>query len=512
MRLPRTIAAHSSVSIVQVIAIIATVLISLIPSSLQATTALGFGPTSLSFGGVAIGQTETQVVTLTNNSQNNVTISAVGVSNAAFSVSPMALPIGLASGQTVDVSVSFTPTETGWVGGRVTFVTTPSSDTVNVEVGGAGVNTQAVIANPPSVSFGQVAVGTSATTTVALTNTRPWGVMLDGVRVEGAAFSASGQRFPWVLGSGQSITLNVTFAPTSVGLTSGSVFVIGVGLNLPVIGTGIATGTVDPPTTPPVITSGTTASGTVGSAFSYQITATNSATSYGATGLPAGLTVNSTTGLITGTPTTAATSTVTLSATNASGTGNATLTLTINAGAGQLTISPTTLNFGNVIDGSTGVLSTTLSATGGTVTISSASSSNSQFAVSGTTFPLTISSGQSVSVNIAFTPQSTGTASGTLSFSSNATNSPAPESLSGTGTPPYVSLTWNASADAVGYNIYRCVSASCSYEMINTTLNQNTSYTDTTVVQGQTYSYVTTAVNSSGQESGYSNPVEVAVP
>ena len=79
----------------------------------------------------------------------------------------------------------------------------------------------------------------------------------------------------------------------------------------------------------PVITSATTASGTVGTAFSYQITATNSPTGYGATGLPAGLSVNTTTGAITGTPTTAGTTTVALSATNAGGTGNATLTLTI---------------------------------------------------------------------------------------------------------------------------------------------------------------------------------------
>ena len=40
---------------------------------------------------------------------------------------------------------------------------------------------------------------------------------------------------------------------------------------------------------PPVITSATTASGTVGSAFSYQITATNSPTSYGATGTAGGI-------------------------------------------------------------------------------------------------------------------------------------------------------------------------------------------------------------------------------
>ena len=68
-----------------------------------------------------------------------------------------------------------------------------------------------------------------------------------------------------------------------------------------------------------MITSATTASGTVGSAFSYQITATNTPTSYGATGLPAGLSVNTATGLISGTPTAAGTSTVTLSATNSAG-------------------------------------------------------------------------------------------------------------------------------------------------------------------------------------------------
>jgi hypothetical protein len=82
---------------------------------------------------------------------------------------------------------------------------------------------------------------------------------------------------------------------------------------------------------PPVITSATTASGTAGKAFSYQITATNTPTSYGVTGLPAGLSVNGGTGLISGTPTSTGTSTVTLSATNAGGTGNATLTLTIAA-------------------------------------------------------------------------------------------------------------------------------------------------------------------------------------
>ncbi len=80
---------------------------------------------------------------------------------------------------------------------------------------------------------------------------------------------------------------------------------------------------------PPVITSSGTASGTIGSPFSYQITAANLPASFGASGLPTGLTVNAASGLISGTPTAAGTSTVTLSATNSAGTGNATLTLGI---------------------------------------------------------------------------------------------------------------------------------------------------------------------------------------
>src|SRR5437879_1512140 len=92
---------------------------------------------------------------------------------------------------------------------------------------------------------------------------------------------------------------------------------------------------------PPVISSGAAATGTVGVAFTYQIVASNCPTSYNATGLPSGLTVNTSTGLISGTPTTAGTYSVTISATNSGGTGTATLTITILSGAPVIT-SPTT--------------------------------------------------------------------------------------------------------------------------------------------------------------------------
>jgi len=80
----------------------------------------------------------------------------------------------------------------------------------------------------------------------------------------------------------------------------------------------------------PVINSSLTASGAYGGAISsYTITASGSPIGYGATGLPAGLSVNMSSGVISGTPTASGTFSVTISATNGGGTGTATLGFTI---------------------------------------------------------------------------------------------------------------------------------------------------------------------------------------
>ena len=87
------------------------------------------------------------------------------------------------------------------------------------------------------------------------------------------------------------------------------------------------------------------------------------------------------------------------------------------------------------------------------------------------------------------------------------------ERLTGTGTAPYVDLSWIASTSEVsGYNVYRSTSAKGTYTKLNSTLDVDTSYADKTVAGGMTYYYKTTAVSSSGKESPYSGDVEVEIP
>lgn len=182
---------------------------------------------------------------------------------------------------------------------------------------------------------------------------------------------------------------------------------------------------------------------------------------------------------------------------------------------GQLAVTPTTIAVGSVADGSSGTATGTLTASGSSVTVNSVSSNNSLFVVSGLSLPQTIPAGSSASFTVTFSPTTAGVQNATLTFTSNAQTSTTKASISGTGTASAnhsVSLSWNASSssDITGYNVYRAAysSSSCgSYAKINTLLNTSTLYTDSSVVNGTSYCYASTAVNTSNEESAYSNVV-----
>ena len=78
----------------------------------------------------------------------------------------------------------------------------------------------------------------------------------------------------------------------------------------------------------------------------------------------------------------------------------------------------------------------------------------------------------------------------------------------------WVSLSWapSVSSNVAGYNIYRSPSPAGPFVKVNTTLLGGVSFLDLAVRGGQTYYYVATAVDTSGQEGGFSAQVGVTVP
>ena len=180
----------------------------------------------------------------------------------------------------------------------------------------------------------------------------------------------------------------------------------------------------------------------------------------------------------------------------------------------QLSVAPATLGLGSVVAGSSATASGTLTASGGSVTLTGATSNSTTFTIGGLSLPTTIAAGQSVPFTVTFSPQVAGSASATLTFTSDATPSTTTEALSGTGAAASahsVNLSWTGSSSPSisGYNVYRAAySGSCgSFNRINAVVNTGTLYTDAAVADGGSYCYAATTLDSSNQESSYSNIV-----
>jgi hypothetical protein len=379
--------------------------------------------------------------------------------------------------------------------------------------------------SPSSLKFGALDVGQAETLLVTVTNSGETSVTLSGVAVSNSDFKTSSLNLPLVLQPAQSVDLSVSFTPGATGWTNGTIKFSSNASNptltLQVEGTGVSSESAI--ASPSALSFGSVATGSqttlpvvITNARSWKLTVTAVQTSGN------GFSLSGPTFPITLSPGQTIALNVTFKPQSTGEAGgslfvygpglNIPLTGT-GTTTGQLIIAPAPLNFGNVAVGTTGTEALSMSATGASVTVYSATSGNSQFALDGASFPFTIAAGQSLSFNVGFSPQTAGVASGSLSFTSNASNSQANESLTGTGTAAQysVNLWWNSSQNVEGYNVYRSTNASGTYNKINSTLEANTAYTDSTVAAGQTYYYEATSVNSSGVESARSTPPVVAV-
>src|SRR5258708_12815383 len=112
------------------------------------------------------------------------------------------------------------------------------------------------------------------------------------------------------------------------------------------------------------------------------------------------------------------------------------------APSGQLSATPGSVDFGSVEVGVSSTQSITFNNAGsGSLTISQAAVSGAGFTLVGQTFPLTLSAGQSSSVNIQFAPTDTSSTTGSVSLLSSATTLATNVALKGAGVKHQLSIT-----------------------------------------------------------------------
>lgn len=313
--------------------------------SINTTTGAITGtPTAAGTTSVLLGATNG---TGTGNATLTVTVAAAGVA-------PIITNSPLTAGGTVGSAFNFTITASGSPTG---YTATPLPAGLSIAAGTGVISGTPTTVGTTSVLLGATnGTGTgnaTLTITVAAAGVAPiiTNNPLTAPGTVGTPFSfaivASGSPTSFTatpLPAGLSIvgaTGVITGTPTTVGTTTvllGATNAIGTGnatLTITVAAAGAA---------PIINNSPLTAAGSVGTPFSFTITATGTPTSYTATPLPAGLSIVAATGAITGTPTTVGITTVLLGATNGTGTGNATLTITVAAAssAPNITNSPLT--------------------------------------------------------------------------------------------------------------------------------------------------------------------------
>jgi Abnormal spindle-like microcephaly-assoc'd, ASPM-SPD-2-Hydin len=191
--------------------------------------------------------------------------------------------------------------------------------------------------------------------------------------------------------------------------------------------------------------------------------------------------------------------------------------LTITA-PGQISVTPLSVDFGNVPVGSSATRRVTVAALGNSnVTLSQIGVSGPSFDVSGVSAGLVQTPGHVTSLDVTFSPAANGSVAGSISIASDASNPLTVIQLSGSGVHPAshsVSLiiSMPTTSDVAGYNLYRASISGGPYAKLTQAMSKTATFTDQNVEGGETYYYVATSVGSSNTESAPSNEVSATVP
>src|SRR5438270_13069409 len=187
------------------------------------STKLACKPDTLPFGMVEVGQTKTLSTTLVNTTTGSTTISKVTKSTNQFWSPGVTLPFTIGAGKSKILKIDFKPAATGLVNGTLSLYTKTFSTTIYLH--GTGVRGW-LKANPISLSFGSVPVGSSKAESITLTNTVGVGVRISQVSAYGTGFSYRGLAPPVFLSPGESYTFKAVFTPKSSSAASGHLSVL----------------------------------------------------------------------------------------------------------------------------------------------------------------------------------------------------------------------------------------------------------------------------------------------
>jgi iron transport multicopper oxidase len=157
--------------------------------------------------------------TLTLTATSSLTVNKITSSSPQFTAATTTPPVptALTAGQTIQIPLTFKPTQTGPVGATLAVETTQG--TVSFSLSGTGQAASAQLGiNPVLLAFGGTAVGGELSGTVTFSNAGAAPLTINAVKLPSAPFGASGVPSPGsTIEPGASVNVNVTFKPTSEG-------------------------------------------------------------------------------------------------------------------------------------------------------------------------------------------------------------------------------------------------------------------------------------------------------
>src|SRR3954469_23726786 len=162
-------------------------------SAHSAPTPRASNPRSLIFGNVTVGQNKSLSETITNSGAASVTISDIAISGTGFTLVGAPSSVTLSAGQSTSFSVKFAPTSTSGATGSVTVTSDGSNPTLTISLSGSGTASPGQLtANPTSLNFGGVTVGSNQSLSGTITNTGGSSVSVSSVSITGTGFTLSG--------------------------------------------------------------------------------------------------------------------------------------------------------------------------------------------------------------------------------------------------------------------------------------------------------------------------------